>query len=373
MKKLLFILTFLGAMLLCMSVAFAAPHPCDACGSADTTLAGSGAWCHWDCNECGYRTSRNHNPNSYNSGLVPDSCSGTCAWCGAAATFSSHTFTTWVPTGDATCLQDGTDTAHCDNVQCTASITRPAPGSALGHEFKPWVSPPTCEEGGYTFHSCIRCDECYIDSETAPLGHAYGAWTHHEDGTHSASCTRAKCYNSITAPCSITTTVVGGTKLTMCPICGYIVSEDVIVNLGASSNATAESLDGSKLPGKLTVLVDAAPLEVELRTDAFYMFITSFQFSGKTVEFTGRVKITIDLNEHPFSIPDSIFFDVPPAELKARAFKIVRVEQELMNGEPVEVWHEMPFTLEEGILSFETDKMGTFLMVLNIMQAPSVG
>lgn len=87
MKKLLFILSFLTMMLL-GSVAMAIS--CDSCGSSNTSLAGSGAWCHWDCNECGYRTSRNHNPNSYNSGLVPASCSGRCTWCGSAAAWSSH-------------------------------------------------------------------------------------------------------------------------------------------------------------------------------------------------------------------------------------------------------------------------------------------
>lgn len=373
MKKVLFLLMVLIALLLCTSVAFAASHPCDSCGSTDTSLAGSGAWCHWDCNKCGYRTSRNHNPNSYNSGLVPDSCSGRCRWCGASAIYSSHTFTTWNPTGDATCLKDGTETAHCDNVQCSATNKRPAPGSALGHDYAAVITPPTCETIGYTTHTCTRCKDQYIDEEKSPLSHSYGAWIYNGDGTHTAACTRQKCYNSITAPCSSITTVVGGKQLTLCPVCGYITSEDNKVDLETSNGASAKPLDGGKLPGKLMVLVDAAPLDIELKTDAFYMFITSFQFSGKAVEYTGRVEITIDLNLHPFSMPDSIFFDMPPSALKARAFKIVRVEQEEVNGEMVEVWHEMPFTLQNGFLTFETDKMGTFLMVLNIMEAPSVG
>lgn len=370
MKKLLFILTFLTAMLL-GSAAMAIS--CDSCGSSNTSLAGSGAWCHWDCNECGYRTSRNHNPNSYNSGLSPDSCSGRCRWCGASASWSSHSFTNWVPAGDATCTKDGTENAKCSNAQCSASTSRNAPGSALGHDYVETVVAPTCEGIGYHDHTCTRCGDSYHDNEKSQLGHSYGAWVRNDDGTHTSACTRSKCYNSNTAPCSSTTIVVGGRKLTLCPVCGYIYSGDVTVDLDTSTNASAESLDGSKLPGKLMVLVDAAPLDIELKTDAFYMFITSFQFSGKSVDYTGKVKITIDLNEHPFSMPDSIFFEMPPSELKARAFKIVRVEQELVNGEPVEVWNEMPFTLQNGVLTFETEKMGTFLMVLNIMEAPSVG
>ena len=372
MKKLLFILTFLLATLLCTSVAFAG-HSCDSCGSSNTSLAGSGAWCHWDCNDCGYRTSRNHNPNSYNSGLSPDSCSGRCRWCGASASWSSHSFTNWVPHGDATCTKDGTEDAKCSNAQCSAKTSRPAPGSALGHSYTDTVVPPTCEDKGYTRHTCTRCGDYYDDNQKPQLSHTYGAWLRNDDGTHTAACTRAKCYNSITAPCSSITTVVGGKSVTLCPVCGYTISGDASVDLETSSNASAKALDGKKLPGRLMVLVDAAPLDIELKTDAFYMFITSLQFSGKTVEQTGPVTITIDLNEHPFSMPDSIFFEMAPSELKARAFKIVRVEQETVNGETVEVWNEMPFTLKNGILTFETDKMGTFLMVLNIMEAPSVG
>ena len=121
------------------------------------------------------------------------------------------------------------------------------------------------------------------------------------------------------------------------------------------------------------MLVDAAPLDLPLRTEAFYMFVTAFQVSGKTVEHTGPVEITIDLNEHPFSMPGSIFEAMPPSMLMSMAFKVVRVEQEDLNGQPTEVWHEVPFTLQQGVLTFETDKMGTFLMVLNISDAPSVG
>ncbi len=369
MKKFLFILTFLTVTLLCTSVAFAA-HPCDACGSGNTTLAGSGAWCHWDCEECGYRTSRNHNPNSYNSGLVPDSCSGTCRWCGASAVYSSHTFTTWFPTGDATCLTDGTETCRCDNVQCSAVKTRPAPGSALGHNYEKFVTEPTCETSGWTDHICSRCGDMFTNQATKRLGHQWSPFTNNGDGTHSASCTRRYCKTAVTAACSPVTNIVGGSEVTLCRLCGYRFSGEG--SMEATKHASVK-MDVSGLPGDLIVLVDAAPFEFPLNTDAFYMFVTSLQKDGQEVPFSGRIEIVVNLNQHPFSMPDSIFFEMAPSELKARAFKIVRVEMEQVNGEWKEVWHECPFTLKEGILTFETEKMGTFLMVLNIAEAPSVG
>ena len=371
MKKLFFLLTLLLTMLLMTGVAYAAK--CDACGSSNVQNIGSGAWCHWDCADCGSRTSRNHNPNSYNCGLVPASCSGKCSWCGASAVWSSHSFTNWVPAGDATCLKDGTETAVCANAQCSASTSRNAPGSALGHSYADTVVAPSCTSAGYTRHTCSRCGDTYEDEEKSALSHSFSTWSHNGDGTHTAVCARQKCYHSLTAECAPVTSVVGGQTITLCPICGHVTAPDTPLDLITSKNTSAKSLDGAKLPGRLMVLVDAAPLDVPLSTDAFYMFVTAFQYSGKAVEHSGKVQITIDLNEHPFSMPGSIFEGMPPFQLMARAFKIVRVEQEDLDGQPTEVWHELDFTLWNGILTFETDRMGTFLMVLNIEGAPSVG
>ncbi len=369
MKKLTFMLILLAALLLMGSVAFAA-HPCDQCGSTSTTLMGSGAWCHWYCEACDYTTSRNHDPNSYNSGLSPNSCSGHCRWCGASAIWSSHNFTTWTLNSDVTCTTDGTETSHCSNAHCTATTTRPAPGSAFGHNYKDTVHRPACDNIGYTNHQCTRCPDFYNDHIVAALGHAFNGWKYNGDGTHTASCTRTGCTSSYTAACSPVTRVVGGVNLSVCTICGHRISQGDGSSMEASSTAAAH-LDMTELPGDLVVLVDPAPMDVPMRTDAFYMFITSLQKEGVEVDFSGRVEITIDLNQHPFYLPDSIFFEMPPAELKARAFKIVLVQYELVDGVATEVWHEVPFTLKSGILTFETEKMGVFLMVLNIMEPPA--
>ena len=368
MKKLFFLVTVITAMLLLGGVALAA-HPCDMCGSAETSLVGSGAWCHWYCEKCDYTTSRNHDPNSYNSGLVPDSCSGHCRWCGASANYSSHTFTTWHLNSDVTCTTDGSETAHCDNVQCSATNTRHAPGSALGHDYAITVHRPMCENIGYTNHQCIRCEDYFNDQIVPPTGHDY-AWSYNGDGTHTSACRNLGCQSEMTTSCSPMTTIVGGQELSICTVCGHRISLGDGSSMETAPNAGAH-LDVTELPGELTVFVDAAPLDVPMDTDAFYMFITSLQKDGVEVSFSGRVEITIDLNEHPFSMPDSIFFEMPPSELKAKAFKIVRVEYQMVNGQPTEVWVEVPFTLKKGILTFETEKMGVFLMVLSIVEAPT--
>ena len=370
MKKFLIALMVLTALLLCGSIALADGHPCDRCGGS-TTLEGSGAWCHWYCENCDYTTSRNHDPNSYYSGLEPDSCSGFCVWCGSAANYSSHTFTTWVYDGNATCTADGTETARCDNVQCWATNTRTSPGTVLGHAYTTQVVPPACQSDGYTIYTCTRCGDTYNDDVVGALGHSYGQWIYNGDGTHTAQCIRwNSCYHSRTADCAVTTTTVGGLKLTLCPVCGNVTHQDGSLDMDSSDHVQGEMADGSRLPGKLMVLVDAAPLEVDIETEAFYMFITAFQRNGVLIENPGRVKITVDLNKHPFHMKSAAFANMLPAEMNDRAFKIVRVEHQLIDNKKTEVWFEMPFTLDEGVLTFETEKMGTFLMVLKFAAPP---
>ena len=46
------------------------------------------------------------------------------------------------------------------------------------------------------------------------------------------------------------------------------------------------------------------------------------------------------------------------------------MEHEIVDGEEKEVWYDMPFSLIKGHLTFETEKTGTFLMVLSITDAP---
>lgn len=41
------------------------------------------------------------------------------------------------------------------------------------HEYKDEVTSPTCEAGGYTTHTCTKCNSTYVDSETGATGHNY--------------------------------------------------------------------------------------------------------------------------------------------------------------------------------------------------------
>lgn len=339
MKKLLFTLVLLLAVL-CAGTALATSHPCDECGGP-TTMLSSGSWCHWYCESCDYTTSRNHDPNSAYSGLVPDSCSGTCSWCGAAANDASHSFTTYTLNGDATCTEDGTETSKCANVQCSATHTRDAVGSALGHQFTTYTSAPKCEMYGATVYTCEICGYSEYRDYVEPLGHNFVEWTYNGDGTHTGACSREGCNKTTAAHCTMTEVTVGGVTISYCSVCLHLTS--------AESTTAPVCING------LMVLVDAVPLDVELELDdLLYMIIV-----GSAEELTGKVELIIDLKEYPFQT-EGKYAGVLPEQLEQEKLDLFYVGLDVNLNE--ETWTPAQFTLEDGVLTFQTETLGVYLI-----------
>ncbi|MBR2330139.1 MAG: InlB B-repeat-containing protein, partial [Clostridia bacterium] len=110
-----------------------------------------------------------------------------------------HSYTNYIPNGDATCLEDGTETASCDN-GCGIPHTRTDEVSALGHEYTTYVgvkTPATCTTNRIDTYKCVRCaateDREIADTAT---GHSYTNYTSNGDATCTADGTEtADCDN----------------------------------------------------------------------------------------------------------------------------------------------------------------------------------
>ena len=105
---------------------------------------------------------------------------------------SGHVMGEYVYNHDATCTEDGTETATC--AKCGITDTVFVEGTALGHDYRSVVTAPNCKESGYTTHTCVSCGESYTDTYVDALGHdnSYAvtkAPTTEASGTLTATCT----------------------------------------------------------------------------------------------------------------------------------------------------------------------------------------
>ncbi|MGM9669282.1 MAG: glycosyl hydrolase 53 family protein [Faecousia sp.] len=73
-----------------------------------------------------------------------------------------------------TCEQDGYTEHTCS--RCGYNY-RDQFSDALGHDYASVVTDPTCAGQGYTTHTCTRCGDSYVDGYADPTGHTMGEWT----------------------------------------------------------------------------------------------------------------------------------------------------------------------------------------------------
>ena len=117
----------------------------------------------------------------------------------------------------ATCTEIGWEAydtcSHCDY---TTYVELPA----LGHDYQAEIIPRTCEDDGYTLHTCTRCADRYADTIIPHCGHWYGEWTANGDGTQRAECLRGGCHHEKTVDCEIIE--LPALNISLCPVCGTV-------------------------------------------------------------------------------------------------------------------------------------------------------
>ena len=115
----------------------------------------------------------------------------------------------------ATCTEIGWEAYDtCSRCDYTTYVELPA----LGHDYQAEIIPRTCEDDGYTLHTCTRCADRYTDTIVPHCGHWYGEWSANGDGTQRAECLRGGCHHEKTVDCEIIE--LPALNISLCPVCG---------------------------------------------------------------------------------------------------------------------------------------------------------
>ena len=165
----------------------------------------------------------------------------------------------------------------CSRCDYTTKVEIPA----AGHDYTEKVVKPTCGKGGYTLHTCKKCNDSYKDHQTKTLLHWYGEWTSNGDGTHSATCKRKDCKHVGKTECAIVEFKQAEATRTLCPVCGNVSDG---THLALVEEVTAE---GEHLPyGELV-------LRMGETANGNTLLSVCFEVSGKLTRPKGEVKITM--------------------------------------------------------------------------------
>ena len=169
------------------------------------------------------------------------------------------------------------DACQREGCDYTTKVEIPAPG----HDYTEKVIKPTCGKGGYTLHTCKKCNDSYKDHQTKTLLHWYGEWTSNGDGTHSATCKRKDCKHVGKTECAIVEFKQDEATRTLCPVCGNVSDG---THLALVEEVTAE---GEHLPyGELV-------LRMGETANGNTLLSVCFEVSGKLTRPKGEVKITL--------------------------------------------------------------------------------
>ena len=177
-----------------------------------------------------------------------------------------------------TCTEIGWDEYDtCSRCDYTTKVEIPA----AGHDYTEKVVKPTCGKGGYTLHTCKKCNDSYKDHQTKTLLHWYGEWTNNGDGTHSAACKRKDCKHVGKTECAIVEFKQAEATRTLCPVCGN-VSDSTHLALVEEVKAEGEHLPYGELVLRMGETANGNTL-----------LSVCFEVSGKLTRPKGEVKITL--------------------------------------------------------------------------------
>ena len=124
--------------------------------------------------------------------------------------------------------------------------------AALGHNYVPTITAPTCTEGGYTTHTCSRCGGSYVDTYTDAVGHTAGDWEANADN-HWHICTA--CGEKLDEAAHTesdwiidveATMYAAGSKHKECTVCGKVLQTEIIPDTHVPGDINGDSVLNNK-------------------------------------------------------------------------------------------------------------------------------
>ena len=176
-----------------------------------------------------------------------------------------------------TCTEPGWEAydtcSHCDY---TTYVELPA----LGHDYQDEIIPRTCEDDGYTLHTCIRCADRYADTIIPHCGHWYGEWTANGDGTQRAECLRGGCHHEKTVACE--SVELPALNISLCPVCGTVSDGSKL----ALTSASVKIISGRIPHGEPLLRVGAL-------TNGEKLLTVGYVYGGLLSKASCQVKLTL--------------------------------------------------------------------------------
>ena len=177
----------------------------------------------------------------------------------------------------ATCTEIGWNSYDtCSRCDYTTYVELPA----LGHDYQAEIIPRTCEDDGYTLHTCSRCADSYTDTIVPHCGHWYGEWSANGDGTHAAACLRGGCHYEKTVACE--SAELPALNISLCPVCGTVSDGSKL----ALTNASVKIISGKIPHGE-------AILRVGTLANGEKLLTVGYVYGGQLSKASCQVKITL--------------------------------------------------------------------------------
>ena len=178
---------------------------------------------------------------------------------------------------DATCTEIGWEAYDtCSRCDYTTYVELPA----LGHDYQAEIIPRTCEDDGYTLHTCSRCADSYADTIIPHCGHWYGEWSANGNGAHAAACLRGGCHYEKTVDCEIIE--LPSLNVSLCPVCGTVSDGSKL----ALTSASVKIISGRIPHGE-------AILRVGTLANGEKLLTVGYVYGGTLSKASCQVKITL--------------------------------------------------------------------------------